>query len=192
VCKHLHLHGFGFVLDEEGLDVYQLKLLMVASWSILQVLGGQQEYPSDAMVKRLSLCEEIKAIVKRIAEDDQQDDVVASPVEQSCITLLSRTTPQQRTFNTSANHHLPLTTQTAQLLLEIWGYIQKQCQKKPKVKGVGYTRAVLSNMLMFVAFVELMLAYWHSTKGVSRESRLGRVWEEDISAVPGCHHISWR
>jgi hypothetical protein len=40
VCKHLHLHGFGFVLDEEGLDVYQLKLLMVASWSILQVLGG--------------------------------------------------------------------------------------------------------------------------------------------------------
>jgi hypothetical protein len=35
VCKHLRLHGFGFVLDEEGLDVYQLELLMVTSWSIL-------------------------------------------------------------------------------------------------------------------------------------------------------------
>jgi hypothetical protein len=35
VCKHLHLHGFGFVLDKEGFDNYQLKLLMVTSWIIL-------------------------------------------------------------------------------------------------------------------------------------------------------------
>jgi hypothetical protein len=35
VCKHLCLHGFGFVLDKEGLDNYQLKLLMVTSWIIL-------------------------------------------------------------------------------------------------------------------------------------------------------------
>jgi hypothetical protein len=46
--------------------------------------GGNKEYPSDGTVKRLlSWCKEIKAIVKRIAEDDQQDDIVASPVEQS-------------------------------------------------------------------------------------------------------------
>jgi hypothetical protein len=61
ICKHLRLHVFGFVLDEEGLDVYQLELLMVASWSILRVMGGNKEYPSDGTVKTLSSCEEIKA-----------------------------------------------------------------------------------------------------------------------------------
>ena len=88
VCKHLRLHGFGFVLDEEGLDVYQLEILMVTSWSILQVMGGKKEYPSDTTFKELSLCEEIKAIVQRIADQRQSNDVDASSVEQSCISLL--------------------------------------------------------------------------------------------------------
>jgi hypothetical protein len=48
-------------------------------------MGSNKEYPSDATVKRLPSCKEIKSIVKRIAEDDQQDDIVASPVKQSCI-----------------------------------------------------------------------------------------------------------
>jgi hypothetical protein len=54
VCKHLCLHGFGFILDEEGLDVYQLKLLMVASWSILQVMGETKSI--QVMVQSRGYC----------------------------------------------------------------------------------------------------------------------------------------
>ena len=144
------------------------------------MMGGNKEYPSDATVKRLSSCEQVQSIDERIAEDDQQDDVAASPVEQSCLALLPRTTPQQRTVNASANHCLPLTTQTAHPSLEIWGCIRKHRRKKPKVKGVGYTGAILSDMSTFLSFVELMLAYhaWCHYSGT-----LPREYQEDHDLV---------
>jgi hypothetical protein len=58
--------------------------------------------------------------------------------------------------------------------------IRKHHQKKPKVKGVGYTGAVLSDMLTFVASVKLMLAYhmWCHYSGT-----LPREYQEDHDLV---------
>ena len=92
-------------------------------------------------------------------------------MEEVCLLLLPRTMPQ-RTVNASANHEEPLTTQTTHPSLEIRGCVPKHRRKKPKLKGVGYTGCVLSDMPTFVAFVELMLAYhaWcHYSGSLSRE-----------------------
>lgn len=35
ICRHLQMHGFGFLMDAV-LDSYQFDLLMVVSWAILQ------------------------------------------------------------------------------------------------------------------------------------------------------------
>jgi hypothetical protein len=55
-----------------------------------------------------------------------------------------------------------------QHLLDLEGCLPKQCHQKPKVKGSGFTGAVLSDSATFLSLVELMLCYhaWchHSSK----------------------------
>jgi hypothetical protein len=159
VCKHLQLHGFGFLLEEDGLDVYQLELLMVSTWPILRVMEKNKVYPTPSCLVQLSSLPQLRNVIPPTQEqDDGSDDGHPSEVEKACIQLLPRKIPQ-KTVDATANHKRPLTKQTQQPSLRIPGCIPKHRRKKPKVKGTGFTGAVLCNMDTFVAVVELMLTY---------------------------------
>jgi hypothetical protein len=68
VCRELHRHGFGFLMDDTELDPYQLDLLMITSWGVLHPLRCKQKHPSSKTMELL-------------ASDDTLKDLVISPVE---------------------------------------------------------------------------------------------------------------
>jgi hypothetical protein len=163
VCKHLRRHGFGFLLEETCLDVYQLEILMGVSWKILKAMSGNKDYPSNDAFVKLASFEGFNFTNDRDEESSlssqDKDDSQPSPIEESCLLLLPRDTIKHRTVSPAANHAAPLTTQTSHPSLPIWDCTPKHRRSKPNVKGLGYTGCILSNMPTFVAFVELMLAY---------------------------------
>jgi hypothetical protein len=157
VCRHLCFHGFGFLL-ETSLDAFQLDHLMITSWGILCPLKKlSNPYPSkDALQTICSDTEVINAIVDE--DDDDDDDPKQSSVEETCKVILPRELPSReidtKDAESSDNEHVK-----HQRLLTIFGCIPKHCQKKPVVKGSGYTGAVLSDMPTFTALVEYLLCF---------------------------------
>lgn len=174
VCKHLRLHGFGFILEHDALDVYQLDLLMVSTWAILRLMEDKKEYPSESTLEDLLLQPEFKDIIPSdLLDDDETNEDTSSPVESSCLSNLPREIPD-KVVDPNGSHDTTLTAETNHPSLPIHGTVEKHRRKKPKVKGSGYTGAVLSDTDTFVAFLELMLTYhaWcHFSGTLSREEQ---------------------
>jgi hypothetical protein len=131
---------------------------MITSWGILCPLKKlSNPYPSkDALQTICSDTEVINAIVDE--DDDDDDDPKQSSVEETCKVILPRELPSReidtKDAESSDNEHVK-----HQRLLTIFGCIPKHCQKKPVVKGSGYTGAVLSDMPTFTALVEYLLCF---------------------------------
>ncbi len=140
VCRHLRMHGFGFLLDT-FLDAFQLDHLMITSWGILCPLKKPSNpYPTkDALWTICSNTEVINAIVNEDEEDDDDDEPTQSSVEETCKVILPHDLPSREidTNNAKSSDNEQVKHQQ---LLTIFGCIPKHRRKKPVVKGSGYTK----------------------------------------------------
>lgn len=159
VCIHLRLHGFGFLLDAD-LDAYQLDLLTVASWNILRQMKKKQ-YPSESAIQSLSVGTDFQGLFSLSERDSAgpvDPNVADSVVPETWKTLLPQDLPPKSITTTTDGHSHddPITDHPS---LQIHGCLPKHRRVKPKVKGLGFTGAVLSDMDTLAAYIELMLAY---------------------------------
>ena len=159
VCMHLHLHGFGFLLDAE-LDAYQLDLLMVASWDILRQMK-KKRYPSETAIRSLSVGTDFQRLFSVIDRDSagrMDADIADCVVPATWKTSLPRDIPP-KSITTTTNGHSHDEPITDHPSLPIHGCLPKHRRVKPKIKGSGNTGAVLSDMDTLAAYIELMLSY---------------------------------
>jgi len=180
VCRHLRLHGFGFLL-EETLDRYQLDLLMVCSWPILSCMRKpSNQYPDEDTAELLASQDILKDLVECL-QDQEIPQGQPSIVEEDCKATLPRKLPP-RTVKMDGAHENPTEN------LAIWkpeslpipGCVPKHRRLKPKVKGNGSTCAILSDMPTFLSYLELMLGY-HSWCHYS--AQLPVAMQEDIPLI---------
>lgn len=175
VCLHLIQHGLGFVLETE-LDEYQIDLLMMACWSILHPLRTKQNhYPSIETVNCLAINETLREIVVT-----STPPTVASIVEESSKTSLRRSLPPRQIDLNAATETDSRTPVSHQHSLPIPDCVPKHRRQKPKIKGNGFTGAVLSDTDTFVALAEYLLCYhaWcHNGSDLPREM------QEDIDLI---------
>jgi len=158
VCLHLRRHGLGFLLAED-LDEHQLDLFMISAWGTLRTLKGKpNQYPSRATVEMLSTQDETAEIFSTVLGNDAAGTAEPSFVELTAKTRLSRPLPSRDidpTASADASHQ-PVKYQYS---LPISGCLPKHRRKRPKMKGLGFTGAVLSDTETFAAYVEYMLCY---------------------------------
>jgi len=174
VCRHLRLHGFGFLLDGTEFDDYQLDVLMVQCWQTLRQFKTKPGlYPSDDTIAFLSSDLDLRELfVSQEEGSGAQDEHGAngsSLVELTCKASLRRSLPL-RVIDINAEQEAGAVRYQNEL--KIRGCLPKHRKAKPVIKGTGDTCAVLSDMDTFLSFVELVLCYhaWcHYGGDLSRE-----------------------
>ena len=154
VCKHLFRHGFSFVLSESGLDELQLYQLMVGCYGILHSLQSKEcdeIYPtrstidciSDASIKDMFKC------ANQTLPSSRSSLELTCRQSLACVPIINKG-PSCSAYNKTPRYHHSV---------PIVGCTKKHRRRKPKVKGSGFTGAVLSSPKTYRSYIEYLLCF---------------------------------
>jgi hypothetical protein len=180
VCQELRHHGFGFLMDNTKLDTYQLDLFMVVSWeTLLSIKHKKLKRPSSDTVQELSSNDTLKdLIVSQVESEEESADALIN--ETTTKASMRLTLPPREVQIDAGMEPEEMSLVCYQHSLDLEGCLPKHRCMKLKVKGSGFTGAILSDSATFLSLVELMLCY-HAWFHIS--SKLPAELQEDTELV---------
>jgi hypothetical protein len=151
-------------MDYTKLDTYQLDLLMVISWeTLLGIKHKKLKQPSSNTVKELSRNDTLKdLIISQVKSDKELANALINETttKDSLRHTFSTARGADRSRHDQRRHGArKMSLVCYQHSLDLEGCLPKHHRKKPKVKGSGFTGAILLDSATFLSYVELMLCY---------------------------------
>ena len=158
--RHLIRHGFEDLLEEDAMDELQVDQFCTELWSTFQPIEHLDDdvvYPSRVFVEKV----EDPGVTFLFRNTERQcGKCKPTPLEMNCCHMLRHF---KKRYD-SKKHACQTVTQLLEPIsfshcVRMPHCVHKHLREKPKVRGKGYTGAILAETKTFIAFIEFVLCY---------------------------------